>query len=77
MEAYKFETFVLENGYIQIPEFKKFENKKIQISITFMEPEMIVEKKKVLKDFFEKWGGFFSVEEIDDDRFNYLMEKYK
>lgn len=77
MEAYKFETTVLENGIIKIPQFNKFENKRVQIVITLKEPEKITEKEKSLKEFFDKWGGFFSTVETDDIRYNYLMEKYK
>ncbi len=72
MEAYKFETTVLENGVIQIPEFYRFQNKKVRISIeTINEPQKeLEEKKKILKDFFDTWEGFFpNLEDTDDDRY--------
>ncbi len=79
MEAYKFETTVARHGIVQIPEFYKFENKKVQIVITLKEgTNKLEEKKEILNNFFKNWGGFFSTSDnIDDDRYNYLMEKYK
>lgn len=80
MEAFKFETTVLENGMIQIPEVYKFQNKKVRIYIETVQEKTTEEDKKIelLNDFFEKWGGFFSTDEDStDDRYNYLMEKYK
>ena len=77
---YEFETTVLENGMIQIPEFYRFQNRRVRISIETVNEtkNKLEEKKKILNDFFEKWGGFFSTaEDTDDDRYNYLMEKYK
>lgn len=80
MESYKFETTVLENGTIQIPEYYRFQNRRVRILIeTVNEPKNeIEEKKKILNDFFDKWSGFFSTsDDSEDDRYNYLMEKYK
>ncbi len=77
METYTFETMVAKHGIIKIPQFNKFENKKVQIVITLKEPDKLAEKKKAIKDFFEKWGGFFSTIETDDVRYNYLMEKHQ
>ncbi len=80
MKAYKFETTVLENGFIQIPKFQKFRNRKVRISIETINnsEKKLEDKKKILKDFFDVWGGFFpNLEDTNDDRYNYLMEKYK
>ncbi len=80
METYKFETTILENGVIKIPEFNRFQNRKVRISIETItsHKKELEEKKKILKNFFDAWGGFFpNSEDADDDRYNYLMEKYK
>ena len=77
METYTFETMVAKHGIIKIPQLNKFENKRVQIVITLKETDKLAKKKKAINDFFEKWGGFFSTEETDDVRYNYLMEKYK
>ncbi len=80
MEAYKFETTILENGVIQIPEFYRFQNRRVRISIETINDtkKELEEKRKILEDFFDTWGGFFpNSEDTDDDRYSYLMEKYK
>ncbi len=80
MEAFKFETTVLEDGIIKIPDFFRFKNRKVRISIETVNESKneLEEKEKIINEFFEKWGGFFSMaDDTDDDRYNYLMEKYK
>ncbi len=79
MEALRFETTIAQNGFVQIPEFYKFQNKIVQIEVTVKETtNELDKKKKILSDFFDQWSGYFSdaVEE-KDERYNYLMEKYK
>jgi len=77
MEAYKFETMVLENGVLEIPEISRYKNRMIEI-IVMLNP--VTEKKKEKKsidDFFEKWSGRFAEVETDDVRYNALIEKYR
>ena len=38
MEAYKFETIVLEDGVIKIPEISKFANRSVEIIIVIKKP---------------------------------------
>ncbi len=61
MKTYKFETTVLENGVIQIPDFNRFQNRRVRISIETISPpkKELEEKKKILENFFDAWGGFF------------------
>jgi len=35
MEAYKFETTLLENGMIQVPDFQKLKSKKVEVLILY------------------------------------------
>ncbi len=41
MEAYKFETTVLENGIIKVPQFEKYTNRKIEVFVVFI-PQIIL-----------------------------------
>ncbi len=76
MEAYKFETTVLENGMIKVPYLNKYENQQIEIFIVF-EPQKIKKKQKISADeFLQKWTGFISEIDIETEKYNYLMEKY-
>ncbi|OQX99023.1 MAG: hypothetical protein B6I24_03670 [Bacteroidetes bacterium 4572_128] len=77
MEAYKFETMVLENGVLEIPEISRYKNRMIEIIIMLNPVTEKVEKKKSIDDFFEKWSGRFAEVEIDDIRYNALMEKHR
>lgn len=76
MEAYKFETTVLENGMIKVPYLNKYENQQIEIFIVF-EPQKIKKKQKISADeFLQKWTGFISEIDTETEKYNYLMEKY-
>ncbi len=78
MEAYKFETTVLENGVIQIPEIAKYKNQKVQI---FLIPDYSVQEEKNneqhVEEFINTWVGYFSDIETDDIRYNAIMKKEK
>ncbi len=78
MEAYKFETTVLENGIIQIPEIAKYKNQKVQI---FLIPDSSIQEEKdsiqQVEAFINKWVGYFSDIETDDIRYNAIMGKDK
>jgi len=77
MEAYKFETTVLENGTIKIPEFEKYKNKSIEIFIIFKPEIHEIHTKVSAEEFLIKWTGFAKDINAEDERYNYLMEKYK
>ena len=77
MEAYKFETTVLENGVIKIPEIAKYQNQKVQI---FLVPEYAIQEKNKeqhIEEFLNKWVGYFSEIETNDIRYNAIMQKHK
>ncbi len=74
--AYKFETTVLENGIIQIPDFKHFVDQEIEIFIVIKSPPK-KQKKLTADDFINKWSGFLTTTNTDDLKYQYLNEKYK
>jgi len=76
LQAYKFETKVLENGFIQIPDFKNFVNQEIEI-LVFIKPMQTKRKKLTADEFINKWAGFIASTNADDLKYEYLNEKYK
>jgi hypothetical protein len=76
IHAYKFDTTILENGIIQIPEFKNYVNQEIEIFV-IMKTETSMKKNLSANDFINKWAGFLSSSNVDDLKFQYLNEKYK
>jgi len=88
MQAYRFETTVLEDGSIKLPDFKKFANTQVEI-ILFPKVKRkkkvittdIPEKKQSFEEFLDKWAGFaksdLTDEEIDNIRYESIMEKHK
>ncbi len=78
MEAYKFETTVLDNGIIQIPEIARYKNQKVQI---FIIPEYSIKEENEKNDiqhveeFINTWVGHFADIETDDIRYNAIMGK--
>ncbi len=80
MEAYKFETTVLENGMIQLPEISKFANRQIEIFIVVKQEDKQADtaiNKLMPEQFTDKWKGFLKGVEPDDLKFQYLSEKFK
>lgn len=51
MEAYKFETTVLENGVIKIPEISNLKNQKIEVFVVVKSNEKLT---------FEEWNNQFT-----------------
>jgi hypothetical protein len=75
MEAYKFETTILENGMIQIPNFQKLKSRKVEVLILYKienEPEP---KVKEAEEFINKWFGYFPIIDTDDIRYNAIISK--
>ena len=67
MEAYEFETTVLENGMIKIPEAAKFANRKVEIFIVIKSRETAKTKKNMtMEEFLDKWMGFLKGVEPDE-----------
>jgi len=77
MEAYKFETVVLKNRIIKIPQLNKFTNREVEIFIVFKNPEKAKKEKLKADDFLNRWTGFIPASDSDEEKYNYLMEKYK
>ena len=77
MEAYKFETTVLKNGMIKVPQFEEYINRKIELFI-ILKPQVVEENQKIsIDEFLEQWTGFAKGIDSDTEKFNYLMKKYK
>ncbi len=76
LHVYKFETKILENGIIQIPDFKNFVNTEIEI-LVFLKPSPIKQKKISADEFINKWAGFITAANTDDLKYQYLNKKYK
>jgi hypothetical protein len=76
METYKFETKVLKNGVIKLPQLEQFYNRKIELFIVLKK-----EKEKIkdinAEDFLKQWTGFIPNSDPDIEKFNYLMNKHK
>jgi hypothetical protein len=77
MEAFKFVTKVRNHGIIKIPELESYANQKVDVVITLKASEEDKRSKNEFSDFLKKWAGFFSTEETEDTKYNYLMKKYK
>lgn len=78
MEAYKFETTVLDNGIIQIPEISKFAHRSIEVFVVLKQPESWnANKRQTITHFLDKWTGFLKGVDTDDAKFQYLRGKYK
>jgi len=76
INAYRYETKVMDNGMIQIPDFKNLVNKDIEVFIILKQPYPDKAELRVDK-FIEKWAGFIATPDIDNLKYDYLMEKYK
>jgi len=76
MEAYKFETTVLKNGIIIVPQLDKYINQQVEVSIVFKEGKRKKKQKVSTDEFLKKWTGFIPETNTEVDKYNYLMEKY-
>jgi DNA-binding protein H-NS len=76
MEAYKFETIIMEDGIIKIPELSAHKDHKIEV-IVVLKPEKKKQANATIEEFLAQWSGFFKIVETDDIRYNALMEKHK
>ncbi len=78
MEAYKFETTVLEDGMIKVPQFEEYIDRKIELFIILQAQKIEPKPKQTIDEFLEKWTGFAKgIEDPDTVKYNSLMEKYK
>lgn len=79
MEAYKFETVVLEDGSIKLPKLKEFVNQKIELFFVVKNTseEQKEEENQTIEEFLDEWTGFFSEVETDDFKYNRIMDKHR
>ena len=78
MEAYKFETTVLDNGVIQIPEISQLAHHSVEVFIVVKQPAVQSDNKtsQSIEMFLEKWTGFMKSNHPDDNKLDYLRGKY-
>lgn len=75
MEYYKFVTTISEDGKIQVPDDRSsFFNKEVEITIA---PKQPIPKKAKATDFVSKWAGTLKVENTNDAKYKYIMEKHQ
>ncbi len=79
MEAYKFETTILDNGMIQVPNYQKLKSKNVEVVLLIkQQPEVeLKSKNQEIQEFVDKWYGFFPEIDIDDIRYNAILGNYK
>jgi hypothetical protein len=75
MKAYRFKTTISDNGTIHLPNNPALHNKEVEIII--ITPSKYSESNNKASDFIFKWSGFLSETDIDQDKLNYLLEKYR
>jgi len=82
MQTYKLDTYISEDGMINLPAMPFLYNKKVRLVITPITGENEdVEKRKshVAMDFVRKYSGSLkglSEPDPEDTRYEYLMKKY-
>lgn len=81
MEAYKFDTTVLPNGVIKIPNNYHLENSEVEVVLTIKHKRAKSPMPKMTADdFFKKWAGVLQSSDIEEPKkeyYNYLEQKYK
>jgi len=74
MEILNFETYISDEGMIKIPENYSLEGMYADIEIKVKDKKIINETD--INNFLDEWTGIISQQKIDDDKYNYIMEKY-
>ena len=80
MQAYKFETYIKDDGNILIPEIKHLANHKVEIFIIDKSEVSEREKSISFDDFKKQWAGFLDKEHENSykaDRLSYIEKKYQ
>lgn len=75
MSSYKFITKISKKGIIQLPDNPALFNKEVEITIVPTKHKR--REKPRATEFVEKWGGFLKDVEIENSKYDYLMEKHK
>lgn len=78
MEAYKFETTVLQGGTFRIPECARFANRPVEVFVVLNAPEegQSEQPSQSIEAFLNKWTGFLGDVDPDELKRQYLQEKY-
>ena len=78
MEAYKFETTVLQGGTFRIPECARFANRPVEVFVVVKTPEgsQHEQPSQSIEEFLTKWTGFLGDVDPDELKLQYLQEKY-
>jgi hypothetical protein len=77
MEAYRFEATIFENGMIQVPNFKKIKSRNVEVLLLFKTEIEQETKEKEVREFINKWFGYFPEIETEDIRYNAIIGKDK
>ena len=76
MEAYKFETTILRNGVIKLPEISQYADRQVEV-IVVIKQKADAGQEQSMEQFLAKWTGFLQGTDPDDLKRRYLAEKYK
>ena len=79
MEAFRFTTKISKDGIIQIPKNSTFLGQEVELIIL---PKSDLEdknnKSKITPlEFVEKWAGILKDADVENAKYDYLMNKYK
>jgi len=84
IQAYTFETTVLKDGIIRLPEIAGFTDYPAEVLVVIREPDRkpperqpIVARVQAVDGFLDKWTGFLKGGEPDESKWQYLTEKYQ
>jgi hypothetical protein len=77
--VYKFDTKISNEGIISLPFEPQLFNMDVELIIVPKEKTIRKKDKYTALDFLKEWSGAFkdNDDEINDARYEYLMEKYK
>jgi hypothetical protein len=75
MQAFRFETRISKKGVIQLPLHKQLIDRDVEVII--LPKQNLLPNKNASVEFVNKWAGFLSNGNSEDEKFHYLNEKYK
>ena len=80
MKAYRFITTISNKGTIQLTENPALFGQEVELIIlpkSKKKSETDTKKKMTALEFVNKWAGFLKDEDIDNAKYDYLMNKHK
>jgi len=75
MKYYRIDTRISSSGSIQLPNITSLLNKDVELIIVPKEEKK--ESNDFASKFIKKWSGFLKDDDINDAKYNYIMEKHK